>query len=367
MSNQWLRAALGLSMFVVPALLVIGIAIDTPILAFAIVMFVFPFMRRIVGKIQPDDPPIWNEGIATLLDRLPLIYAAVLSACIAVVLGHLASDAEPSAGQAVGLGLSLWMLMLFATCVAHELTHRRDLRQAMVGQCVAGVAGYPLLGSEHLRHHARAGDTSGAEWPRVGESVWRFAGRRARRVFVDAYGARSAIWRPGASGRHVWGLRLATLVALITASLFAVAGGLAGLAIYLGAAIAVTFGMQLFTYIQHWGLGDDRQGDRSSHGYGWEDDCRLQAWMTLGISLHHSHHQSTYRPYYSATLAGDSPRLPAGYVVLMVICLFPRLWRAAMRPALEHWERSPNDPRSPGRNLTCFNMYGETRAPTVSP
>ena len=154
-------------MFVVPTLLVVGLAIDMPILAFAIVMFVFPFMRRIVGKIQPDDPPIWNEGIATLLDRLPLIYAAVLAGCIAVVLSHLAFNAGPSASEAVGLGLSLWMLMLFATCVAHELTHRRDPRQAMVGHCIAGIAGYPLLGNEHLRHHARAGDTSGAEWPRV--------------------------------------------------------------------------------------------------------------------------------------------------------------------------------------------------------
>jgi fatty acid desaturase len=368
MTYQWLRAALGLSMFVVPALLVLGIVLEAPALAFATVMFVFPMMRRIVGKIEPDDSPIWNERIATLLDRLPLIYAPVLAGCIALVLLQLAFDASPSAAKAVGLGLSLWMVMLFATCVAHELTHRRDPRQAMVGQCIAGMAGYPLLCNEHLRHHARAGDTSSAEWPRVEESVWRFAARRAWRIFSEAYGSRSSFWRLRARGRHVWGLRVATLTALATASLFAVAGGWRGLVIYLGAATAVTFGMQLFTYIQHWGLGDDRLGERSARGFGWEDDCRLQAWMTLGISLHHSHHQSTYRPYYCATLAGDSPRLPAGYVVLMVVCLFPRLWRAAMQPALEHWERSPNDPRSPGRNLTCFNLYSETgSAPPVSP
>lgn len=224
MSNQWLRAMLGLSMFVVPTLLAIGIVVGVPILAFAIVMFVFPLMRRIVGKIEPDDSPIWNERIATLLDRLPLFYAAVLAACVALVLRHL-TEASLSAADALGLGLSVWMLMLFATCVAHELTHRRDSRQAMVGQCIAGVAGYPLLAHEHLKHHARAGDTAGAEWPRVGESVWLFSARRARRIFADAYGPRCSIWRPGARGRHVWGLRVATFTTLITTSLFALAGG----------------------------------------------------------------------------------------------------------------------------------------------
>ena len=366
MTKQWLRAAMGLSMFVVPALFALGIFLDMPALAFAIVMFVFPLMRRIVGNIEPDDPPIWNERIATILDRLPLVYAIVLAGCISLVLYRLAAASEPRAAEALGLGLSLWMLMLFATCVAHELTHRRDTRQAMIGQVIAGMAGYPLLGSEHVRHHARAGDTSGAEWPRFDESVWRFSGRRALNIFAEAYGNGSAIWRRGARGRHVQGLRVATLTTLFIAALFALAGGWAGLTIYLAVAVAVIFGMQLFTYIQHWGLGDDRQGSKSSSGLGWEDDCRLQAWMTLGISLHHSHHQSTYRPYYSATLAGNSPRLPAGYVVLMVACLVPALWRAAMRPALEHWERSPDDPRSPGRHLTCFSLYSDARAPSVN-
>jgi alkane 1-monooxygenase len=149
-------------------------------------------------------------------------------------------------------------------------------------------------------------------------------------------------------------------------ALFALAAGWAGLAIYAGAAVAVIFGMQLFTYIQHWGLGEDRLGERAVQGYGWEDDCRLQSWMTFSISLHHAHHQVGQQSYYRVALTSDSPRLPAGYVVLMVLCLIPALWRKLLLPALDHWERNPNNPRSPGRDLTCFNMYSENRAPTVN-
>ncbi|MBT9595716.1 MAG: fatty acid desaturase [Vitreoscilla sp.] len=367
MAKQWLRASLSLSMFVVPMLPLAGIALNTPSLAFWTVILVLPLARRFVGKVQANAAENWDEGVATWLDRLPLLYAVVLLGCTALVLRHLALASRPSPGQAVGLGLSLWMTLLFATCVAHELIHRRDPRQAMVGHCIAGLSGYPLLGSEHLRHHARAGATQDAEWPRADESVWWFAYRRAMGVFARNYGSRSAFWSAGASGRHVYGLRAATSIALITCSLFALAGGWMGLVIYLGSAVSVAFGMQLFTYIQHWGLGDDRLGERSSQGFGWEDDCRLQAWMTLGISLHHAHHQSTSRPYYNMVLTADSPRLPAGYVVLMFLCLFPQQWRKAMKPALEHWERYPDDPRSPGRDLTCFNKYSDRRTPPVSP
>ena len=359
MLNQLAFAAGFLTMFLVPALLLLGILFDAPSFAFGMVIFVLPLARPLFGKLSPGITPLWSERLATVLERVPLVYAVILTAAIGIVLRYVASSEILDFRHALGLGLSLWMTMLFATCVAHDLIHRKAARHAMVGHYIAGLAGYPLLGHEHVRHHARPGDTVSAEWPLVGESVWHFSARRAFAIVLSAYSPGSAIWTVRAPGRHVLGLRLATAVSLITCGLFAQAGGWSGLAMYLGVLVAVTFGMQLFTYIQHWGLGDDRLGETASRDYGWEDDCRLQSWMTLGISLHHAHHQSGHLPYYRVALTPDSPRLPAGYVVLMVLCLFPGLWKKLMLPALDHWQRNPNDPRSPGRALSCFSLYAD--------
>ena len=367
MTNQLCFAAGYLTMFLVPALLLLGIALDAPIFAFGMVMFVLPLARPLVGKLAPASTPLWGERIATALERLPLLYAAVLTFAIGLVLRHLASSPALQSGHLLGLALSLWMMMLFATCVAHDLIHRARARESSVGHYIAGLAGYPLLGHEHLQHHARPGDTVVPEWPLVQESVWYFAGRRAAAILSSAYRPGAAFWKPRALGRQVLGLRLSTAVFLVTCGLFAYAGGWRGAALYIGVTLAVIFGMQLFTYIQHWGLGDDRLGASAARGHGWEDDCRLQSWMTLGISLHDAHHQSSHLPYYRVALTPDSPRLPAGYVVLMVFCLFPSLWRKLMLPALEHWQSNPTDPRSPGRDLTCFNLYGERTATKVTP
>ena len=132
----------------------------------------------------------------------------------------------------------------------------------------------------------------------------------------------SAFWILRTPGRSIRLLRLATAITSATAALFALGAGWGGLALYLGVALGVWFGVQLINYIQHWGLGDDHLGRSALHGYGWEDDCRLQAWTTLSLSLHNAHHQRSRLPYYRVSLAPDSPRLPAGYGLLMVLCLF---------------------------------------------
>lgn len=367
MLNQLVLAAGYMTMFLVPILLLLGIAADVPGFAFVVVIFVLPLARPLVGKLAPGATPVWTERLATALERLPFLYAAALTLAIGLVLGHLVLANALAAGDLIWLGLSLWVTMLFATCVAHDLIHRARSRDAFFGHFIAGLAGYPVLGHEHLQHHARPGDTVAPEWPLVRESVWHFSGRRAKAILTSAYKPGSAFWNLRASGRQVAGLRLATMTFLAACCLFAFAGGWRAAALYLGVAAAVIFGMQLFTYIQHWGLGEDRLGVSAAHGYGWEDDCRLQSWMTLGISLHESHHQGSHLPYYRVELAPDSPRLPAGYVVLMVLCLFPGVWRKLMLPALEHWQRSPHDPRSPGRNLACFNLYSERPPSNVTP
>lgn len=349
--KQWGLALGYTSIFVTPALLLAGLWLDVPALAFAAVMLVYPGLRCFVGCVRPGDTPLWREDTATVLDRLPIVYAMLLVTVMGLVLRHLAGRvASPN----LPIGLSLWVTLLFATCVAHELIHRQGALDRALGQCVAGIAGYPVLVLEHLAHHARAGDTRRAEWPRVDEGAWCFATRRLARILADAYGTTSTFWNRRSPGPALRGVRLATAMWMTTLLLFWHAAGLAGVMLYAAVSAAVALGVQLINYIQHWGLGDDRLGSRAAEGHAWEDDCRFQAWVTLGISLHRAHHRDSRRPYYRIALESDSPRLPAGYLVLMVLCLFPALWRRVMLPALEHWERHPQLPRSPGRRLHCF-------------
>lgn len=356
MVQQLFSASGYLSVLLVPALLIAGLEIGHPILAFGVVMLAFPLARISFGD-YPAATVLWRESIATCLDRLPVVYGMFLLGTVIVALHWLAAGRADSTSTAIAFGLSLWMTMLFATCPAHELLHRRSRFDARVGRWIAGIAGYPILGHEHLTHHMRSGNTEAAEWPRVDESVWQFSARRALPALRNAVERDRALNARRRASAMYGEMAEAFLVTFGTWVAFTIAGGWVGFAIYGGVIAGVAFGVQVITYLQHWGLGNDNVENARDEPYAWEDTCRFQAWVTLHLSFHQSHHRSSTTPYYRLRTAAAAPRPPAGYVVLMVLCLFPRLWRHLMMPALVYWKRQPSNSLTQGRRLTCFNFY----------
>ncbi|MDZ7590514.1 MAG: fatty acid desaturase [Rubrivivax sp.] len=312
MTSQLAQAAGHLSVLIAPALLAWAAWIEEPLLVFGAVMLVFPLARIAFGAVDEAGPPAWSEGIAAALDRLPWVYAAVLAGAVLMLLLAI-SRSEPTMGTVAGWALSLWVTMVFATCVAHELLHRKRKSDRIVGHLLAGLAGYPVLGYEHSRHHQRVGSCASAECPKVTDSVWQFAARRIAAIVHESLGARGLALAGDSRSPAVQGLRVALATTGVTLALFGLAAGWPGVLIYALVIGLVAFAVQLVTYMQHWGLGDDNIDDARQGQYGWEDDCRFQAWVTMGLSLHQAHHRNGSRPYYRTGIT-DGLSAPAGRV-----------------------------------------------------
>lgn len=343
-----------LSIFIAPVLLVLGLELDRPLLAFGTVLVFYPLARLVFGELG-EGPVTWLEGTATLLHQVPRAYAACLPVAV-LWLPLVRWDASsPEAPALVSVGLSLWVTLLLSTCVAHELIHRRSDADARLGRWVAAMAGYPLLGYEHLMHHLRAGDVARAEWPAAEESVWAFAARRQGSVLRAAMDL--ALGRSG-SERARRALIESCGVTMLCTAVYAAAMGWRGALLYVATAAGVAFGFQAINYLQHWGLSSERVAHVAAHTLAWEDSCRFQAWVTLNISCHQAHHRDARRPYYLLSLERGSPRQPAGYLILLLLCLVPRLWRRLMQPVFDDWMRDPTPPPRQGRRLTCFRLLG---------
>ncbi len=356
MSGQIRSAAGFAAIFIAPALLGLSALIAEPLLALGVAILLFPLARLVFGAHTPGEPPAWDERIAFVLERLPLAYSFALAGSIGAVIARLV-EATPSPTGAVQWALSLWVTLVFATCVAHELVHRPSRKDRVLGHVLAGLAGYPFLGYEHLRHHRLAGSTASVESPACDESVWRFAARRMSRIATETVGRRGLAWRGDRRSPTVRGLRVALATTAGTWSLFGLAAGWTGIAIF-GLVIAlVAFAVQLVTYMQHWGLGDDRMLNARECQWAWEDDCRFQSWVTLNLSLHYAHHETPGRPYFRVGLSAESPRLPGGYVLLMFAAVAPPLWKRVMNPARAYWLANPTQPPSSGRRVTCAAVY----------
>ena len=356
MAYQLMRAAGYLATMIAPALLALAAWRDEPFLVVGVVMLVFPLARVAFGVVDASGPPDWDSRVAATLDRLPLVYVAVLAGAVAMLMMRL-SRSELSSTAAVGWTLSLWLTMLFATCVSHELLHRPGRTDRTVGHLLAGLAGYPMLGYEHSRHHRLPGNTGAGEWPRVDDTVWRFAVRRLSAIISETMGARglAIAGRPGSP--VVRGLRIAMATTGVALAVFGATAGWPGTTIYAAMIGLVSIGVQLVTYMQHWGLGDDSILDARLRSGSWDSDCQFQAWVTMGLSLHQVHHRDGSQAYYRNGLAADSPRLPVGYVLLMFAAVVPPVWKRVMLPALAYWRAQPSAPLSAGRRIACIALY----------
>jgi alkane 1-monooxygenase len=338
-------------MLAAPALLAISALTGAYWLAMVVLFVVLPLLRGVYGDTHCRQSD-WSEVVATLLDALPIVYMVALAGSLIVVGAELRAT-PPSLGGWVAMGCSMWATFAFGSCVAHELLHHPRAGHRLAGRVVAGMIGYPFLEHEHRTHHGSVADSDAPEWPRVQESIYAFTARRSLHVVRTAWNSNlAAAERRGR--RYTGGLGTAVLTWSLCLACFGWALGWPGATTYLAVSIAVHWAIQAITYIQHWGLGRDNVATSHLRPYAWEDTCRLQRWLTLGISFHFAHHRNAAIPYYRLLPVPDSPRMPASYVVLLYVSLVPPLWRRLMIPALERWKHAPQEQRSAGRRLICF-------------
>lgn len=345
------RASGYLFVFAPPLLFAAGIYLDTPILAFLGLIVILPLLRLVFGD-APDQQPQWSEGTAQMLETLPIAAACSHIAALfysAWMLGQ----SSLSKAELIQLGLSLWATFIFASCVSHELLHRRDATSRSVGRVLSGMIGYPFQEHEHRTHHRFIGDVDRAEFPAVEDSVWQFTARRFRHILRTTWeGDVQAAVRHG--HRLGGGLPLSLTSMTVTALGFGLAAGVQGLVLYTVVTVAVVWTMQAMTYVQHWGLVVADEPQDHSVNCAWEDRCQVQAWITLGIGFHQAHHRRVAVPYYRQSPTIHAPLQPGGYVVLLFASTIPALWRSLMMPVLMRWREAPDSQLSPGRQLLCW-------------
>lgn len=344
--NGWAQAAGFNAMLVPPAALVVGTTSELYWLNFVLLLVVAPLAHGAFGYAG-EQRSEWSESSSQWLHRLPSVAAvALLVACVVVAIGT--DWLTLTAVDVLSIGASLWSAFAMGSCIAHDLLHRQSRLSRALGRVLAGVIGYPLLEHEHRAHHEIS------DWPRRDETVWSYSWRRALSVVRGAI-ERDRDARAWSGSRWSGGLFPAVASSITVAALFLLSGGAMALLCYAVVVVAVAWTVQAMTYVQHWGLhADDLHGKPAAREWSWEDDCMLQAWLTVGLSLHQAHHDREGGSYYRLGPTPDAPHLPGGYVPLLFMCMVPALWFRVMTPHLDRWMASPvHEPSMTGRRLVC--------------
>jgi len=237
----------------------------------------------------------------------------------------------------LGLMLTVGGIGGIAINTAHELGHQRAQSERWLSKVALAQTGYGHFFVEHNRgHHARVATIEDPASSRLGENVYFFYCRSILGSLRSAW----SIERRRLTRHHrpVIGLHNDILNAwLMTAALFAalVAGfGVEVLPWLFGQALIGIFLLETINYLEHYGLRRQRRADgcyeqvRPSHS--WNSNSVISNVFLFHLQRHSDHHANPQRRYQALCHAEEAPQLPAGYAAMVLLALFPPLWRQVM-------------------------------------
>jgi alkane 1-monooxygenase len=258
---------------------------------------------------------------------------------------------EASTHWAMWVGAIAGAALLNATAgtvAGHELTHRTakpfDL---FLGRWMLAFTADTSFAIEHVYgHHVRIGTVSDPATARRGESFYQFTRRSTIFSYVHAYQLERA--RLAKLGKTIWNPLNSPFMMgnLENLSFFVVAyamAGFTGLAIWFVVAFIGKQFLELTNYFEHYGLvREPSQPVQPRHS--WNSNHWMSSNVLYSLARHSHHHAEADAPYWTLRAYPNAPMLPAGYLSMIIIALFPPLFKRLMVPALNAWDETQANP-----------------------
>lgn len=314
-----------------------------PWLVISVVFGVIPLLDFIVGRdpANPDErdevPALEAQGYYRLLSlaTVPLLLAMLVWG------GWIFASYEGWSwvGQ-LGWVLSVGTVMgAIGITVSHELIHKDPtLEQNAGGLLLAAVccAGFKV---EHVRgHHVHVSTPEDASSSRFGQSLYAFLPHAYRHNFLNAWKLEAERLKrrslPALHWRNelIWWYAISALFLLG----FTLALGALGALFFLGQAVIAFTLLEIVNYVEHYGLHrrklDSGRYERTNAHHSWNSNFLLTNLFLFHLQRHSDHHAYAKRRYQVLRHFDDSPQLPNGYAGMIVLAVFPPLWRAVMDP-----------------------------------
>ena len=233
---------------------------------------------------------------------------------------------------------------LAGTVAGHELTHRTSKPlDMMIGRWLLTFTADTSFAIEHVYgHHARVATADDPATARRGEGYYAFAWRSTIHSYVHAYQMEKArlakfeksVWNPVASP-FMRG-NLANLLPAVAA--FALAGIL-GLGVWIAIAFIGKELLEIQNYFAHYGLVREA-GKPVQPRHSWNSTHWMSTSVLYSLARHSHHHAEADAPYWTLDAMPTAPTLPGGYLLMIPLALVPPLFKRAMTPALNEWDRS---------------------------
>ncbi|CDW81200.1 fatty acid desaturase family protein [Stylonychia lemnae] len=224
--------------------------------------------------------------------------------------------------------------------IGHELLHRRNIRDKVLGTLSYSKMIYSHYFIQHVRsHHKIVGTPGDSSTGRYGESVFAYYLRALPQGFIEVWHFESErLTREKKSSysplenRLIWFNILHIVYLAAVFSIF----GYDGLKYHLIYSLTVVLIFEAVNYIEHYALVRkiDANGNYESINikHSWNAPQVLTNYLLFKLQRHSDHHANVYKPYQILNSYPESPMLPYGYSVSLILALIPPVWFRVLDP-----------------------------------
>jgi alkane 1-monooxygenase len=244
-----------------------------------------------------------------------------------------------------GFALSLGILLATnAVNVAHELGHRKNKFDVFVTRLLLLPCLYMHFTMEHnYGHHKNVATELDPASAKKGQSLYHFwitsvfgQYKNAWQIQMKLLKNKKASFISSENNLLLFliyqGLYLTTIYTLLGEGALMLA--------FLVGVISFLF-LETINYIEHYGLRRKKVGnkyEKVQNTHSWNSDHIMGRIILYELTRHSDHHFRASKRYQVLESLEDSPRLPFGYPMSMLLAFVPTLWFAYMHPVLRKME-----------------------------
>lgn len=237
----------------------------------------------------------------------------------------------------IGLAVVTGMTSGLAINTGHELGHKNSRIEKLLAKLVLAVPAYGHFTIDHnLGHHRNVSTPGDPASARMGESIYKFAGREIPGALREAWTIeRDRLQR---RERPIWHpnnqiLQSYYLTALLSIALIVWLGWLM-VPFLLLHHVSAYWQLTSANYIEHYGLlrEQDENGkyERCEPRHSWNSNHVFSNLVLFHLERHSDHHANPLRRYQALRHFDDAPQLPNGYFGVYLLAYVPVLWFRVM-------------------------------------
>jgi alkane 1-monooxygenase len=248
----------------------------------------------------------------------------------------------------IGIIISMGVLLgSIGINVAHELGHRNNWYEKLFAYLLLLPNLYMHFSIEHNRgHHLNVATKEDPASARLNESLYFFWIRSVVMSYLSAWKLESKrLKNEGKSAisleNEMIVLQLIQFVYLFLVWYF---GGFLLLFSAILMAIVGFLMLETVNYIEHYGLERNKlengRYERVQPWHSWNSNHILGRLMLYELSRHSDHHFKASKKYQTLLHHDESPQLPYGYPMSMLLSFVPPLWFRIMNPRVKKLQLS---------------------------